>query len=279
MAVPSVSQPVRPSSLASVAKCSDPSGTDDGGEALRRKPSAVSFDAGVREESERKPVPLNKVPEALAHLEDIAPRPTRLKGLSTIVKGSGSLSTASRAQRASFVDFGAAKCAIIRMHCIFLLRSDPAPLSSENVAVMEAAGERSASRGKRRGVQCACATYLAIFSLSYVPSVVHQLEPRGALIGALTSMVLVTSMLTSCLQAAFEFIRRVWQMLPWGAILLLGSTHVASELVQVRRVCCATDVYGTDDSVTCLPLDFGLRGLLERLLTRTTQSALRLFEE
>ncbi|XP_077508055.1 uncharacterized protein LOC144119260 [Amblyomma americanum] len=389
MAVPSVSQPVRPSSLASVAKCSDPSGTDDGGEALRRKPSAVSFDAGVREESERKPVPLNKVPEALAHLEDIAPRPTRLKGLSTIVKGSGSLSTASRAQRASFVDFGAAKCAIISparkltgssvaghmsassrlsrtstgslsslidgdlmrppitlrrtmrnrscvfdetttrpsmtvsqigsqvgwllkkkkksaradVHNAFLLGPslmtvlgnmcsfhegtnkralliashapegtdlslsiitwtivtlpaalvalvactaviwllyvrphDPAPLSSENVAVMEAAGERSASRGKRRGVQCACATYLAIFSLSYVPSVVHQLEPRGALIGALTSMVLVTSLLTSCLQAAFEFIRRVWQMLPWGAILLLGSTHVASELVQAHEL-------------------------------------------
>ncbi|XP_077507669.1 uncharacterized protein LOC144118691 [Amblyomma americanum] len=109
---------------------------------------------------------------------------------------------------------------------------EPEPQSSENLAVMRIAQEKIASPVKRRGVECAYATYLAIFSLSYVPSQMLGLEPRITLVVALAAMILVTSSLTSCLRAAFEFIRNIWQMLPWGVLLLLGATHVASEVVQ-----------------------------------------------
>ncbi|XP_072142851.1 uncharacterized protein [Dermacentor andersoni] len=81
---------------------------------------------------------------------------------------------------------------------------EPNPLSPENVAVMRAAQERSAARGKQ----------------------------RTSMLVALTSMVLVTSALTSCLQAAFEFLQHVWRMLPWGVVFMLGATQVASKLLQ-----------------------------------------------
>ncbi|XP_075542411.1 uncharacterized protein LOC142576256 [Dermacentor variabilis] len=109
---------------------------------------------------------------------------------------------------------------------------EPDPLSPENVTVMRAAQERSAVRGKQRGVHCACAVYLAIFSLSYAPALLMNLEPRMSMLVALTSLVLVTSALTSCLQAAFEFLQHVWRMLPWGVVFMLGATQVASKLLQ-----------------------------------------------
>nr|XP_054923113.1 uncharacterized transporter B0285.6-like [Dermacentor andersoni] len=56
---------------------------------------------------------------------------------------------------------------------------------------------------------------------------------RMALLTALTSMMLVTSLLTSFLQAAFDFVRHIWRMMPWGVLLLLGATQVASELLQI----------------------------------------------
>ncbi|XP_049519667.1 serine/arginine repetitive matrix protein 2-like isoform X2 [Dermacentor silvarum] len=111
---------------------------------------------------------------------------------------------------------------------------EPAPLSHENVAVIRAAQERSAVRGRPRGVEFACATYLAIFTLSYAPSLVLGLEQRMAVVGALASMMIATSVLTSCIRAAFEFLRHVWQILPWGILLLLGATQVASKLLQTH---------------------------------------------
>ncbi|XP_077507584.1 uncharacterized protein LOC144118541 [Amblyomma americanum] len=119
---------------------------------------------------------------------------------------------------------------------IYIRPHEPDPLSSENLAVMTSAQLKAASPVRRRGIECAYAAYLAIFSLSYVPSLVLGLEPRITLVVALASMILVTSSLTSCLRAAFEFIRNIWQMLPWGVLLLLGATHVASEVVQVHTL-------------------------------------------
>ncbi|XP_065288964.1 serine-rich adhesin for platelets-like isoform X2 [Dermacentor albipictus] len=109
---------------------------------------------------------------------------------------------------------------------------EPDPLSPENVAVMRAAQERSAARGKKRGVHCACAAYLVIFSLSYAPALLMNLELRTSMLVALSSVVLVTSALASCLQAAFEFLQHVWRMLPWGVVFMLGATQVASRLLQ-----------------------------------------------
>ncbi|XP_075744096.1 putative transporter B0285.6 [Rhipicephalus microplus] len=51
---------------------------------------------------------------------------------------------------------------------------------------------------------------------------------------ALPSVMLVTNVLTSCLRVAFEFQRHVWEMLPWGVILMLGATQVASKLLQAH---------------------------------------------
>ncbi|KAH7959695.1 hypothetical protein HPB49_013120 [Dermacentor silvarum] len=115
---------------------------------------------------------------------------------------------------------------------IYVRPHEPDPLSSDNLAVMRAAQERSAARGKQRGVQCACAAYLAIFGLSYAPALLMDLEPRMATVVALTSMVLVTSALASCLRVAFEFLQHVWRMLPWGVVFMLGATQVASTLLQ-----------------------------------------------
>ncbi|KAH7956037.1 hypothetical protein HPB52_005759 [Rhipicephalus sanguineus] len=161
---------------------------------------------------------------------------------------------------------------------IYLRPYDQEPLSPENLAVMKAARERSAARGRQRGVQCAYATYLVIFSLSYTPALIWDMEPRStkmlnqlaqqpsllmwqlrgntvakrrkyfylvwvyqsdrvcrmAIVVALASAMLVTSVLTSCLRAAFDFLRHVWQMLPWGVILMLGATQVASKLLQAH---------------------------------------------
>ncbi|KAH6934103.1 hypothetical protein HPB50_020041 [Hyalomma asiaticum] len=115
---------------------------------------------------------------------------------------------------------------------LYVRPHEPSPLSPENLAVIRAAQERNAVRGKQKGVDFACATYLAILTLSYAPSLVLGLEQRIAVVGALTSMMLATSVLTSCIRAAFEFLRHVWQMLPWGIMLLLGATQVASKLLQ-----------------------------------------------
>ncbi|XP_049520086.1 uncharacterized protein LOC119445118 [Dermacentor silvarum] len=77
-------------------------------------------------------------------------------------------------------------------------------MSAENLAVIRAAQQKRARRRKQ----------------------------RMALLTALTSMMLATSLLTSFLQAAFDFMRNIWRMMPWGVLILLGATHVASELLQ-----------------------------------------------
>ncbi|KAL1468792.1 hypothetical protein MTO96_041256 [Rhipicephalus appendiculatus] len=117
---------------------------------------------------------------------------------------------------------------------IYLRPYDPEPLSPENLSVMKAARARSAARGRQRGVQCAYATYFVIFSLSYTPALIWDLEPRMATVVALTSVLLATSVLTSYLRVAFDFQRHVWQLLPWGVILMLGATQVASKLLQAH---------------------------------------------
>lgn len=61
---------------------------------------------------------------------------------------------------------------------VYVRPHDPDPLSSDNLAVMKTARERAMARGRQRGVQCAYATYLAIFSLSYTPALILDVEPR-----------------------------------------------------------------------------------------------------
>ncbi|XP_070390285.1 uncharacterized protein [Dermacentor albipictus] len=115
---------------------------------------------------------------------------------------------------------------------LYVRPHEPAPMASENLAVIRAAQQKRARRSKQRGLRYACAAYVAIFSFVYALSLVLGLTDRMALLTALTSMMLVTSLLTSFLQAAFDFVRHIWRMMPWGVLLLLGATHVASELLQ-----------------------------------------------
>ncbi|XP_054932228.1 uncharacterized protein [Dermacentor andersoni] len=119
---------------------------------------------------------------------------------------------------------------------LYVRPHEPPSLSPENVAVIRSAQERSAIRGKTKGVEFACATYLAIITLSYAPSLVLGLEQRMAVVGALASMMLATSVLTSCIRAAFEFLRHVWETLPWGILILLGATQAASRLLQTHGI-------------------------------------------
>ncbi|XP_065299116.1 uncharacterized protein [Dermacentor albipictus] len=119
---------------------------------------------------------------------------------------------------------------------LYVRPHEPPSLSPENVAVIRSAQERSAIRGKPKGVELACATYLAIITLSYAPSLVLGLEQRMAVVGALASMMLVTNVLTSCIRAAFEFLRHVWETLPWGILILLGATQAASRLLQTHGI-------------------------------------------
>ncbi|XP_075539813.1 uncharacterized protein LOC142574662 [Dermacentor variabilis] len=119
---------------------------------------------------------------------------------------------------------------------LYVRPHEPPSLSPENVAVIRSAQERSAVRGKSKGVEFACATYLAIITLSYAPSLVLGLEQRMAVVGALASMMLATSVLTSCIRAAFEFLRHVWETLPWGILILLGATQAASRLLQTHGI-------------------------------------------
>ncbi|XP_054934127.1 uncharacterized protein [Dermacentor andersoni] len=116
---------------------------------------------------------------------------------------------------------------------LYVRPHEPAPMAAENLAVIRAAQQKRARQSKQRGVRYACAAYVAIFSFVYALSLLLGLTERMALLTALTSMMLVTSLLTSFLQAAFDFVRRIWQMMPWGVLLLLGATHVASELLQL----------------------------------------------
>ncbi|XP_077507745.1 uncharacterized protein LOC144118803 [Amblyomma americanum] len=116
---------------------------------------------------------------------------------------------------------------------LYVRPHDPDPFSPENLSVMRAARERRACRQRQRGVEFASAMYVAIFSLAYAPSLLLGIDPRMALLGALASMMLATSLLTSCLRAAFDFVRSIWELLPWGILLLLGATQVASRLMQV----------------------------------------------
>ncbi|KAL1424871.1 hypothetical protein MTO96_019734 [Rhipicephalus appendiculatus] len=63
---------------------------------------------------------------------------------------------------------------------LYVRPHEPSPLSPENLTVIRAAQERNAVRGKQKGVEFACATYLAILTLSYAPSLVLGLEQRVA---------------------------------------------------------------------------------------------------
>ncbi|XP_075743882.1 putative transporter B0285.6 [Rhipicephalus microplus] len=115
---------------------------------------------------------------------------------------------------------------------LYIRPHEPAPQSVENLAVIRAAQQKHTGRRTHRGIRYACAAYAAIFSFVYALSVVVGLTERMALLTAMTSMMLATSLLTSFLQAAFDFVRHIWQMMPWGVLLLLGATHVASELLR-----------------------------------------------
>ncbi|XP_077508247.1 uncharacterized protein LOC144119535 [Amblyomma americanum] len=119
---------------------------------------------------------------------------------------------------------------------LYLKPHEPEPMSPQNLAVIKAAEMGGASRRNHRGVKYAGVAYAAIFSLTYAPSLLLGMDHRVALLSALASMTLATSLLTSCLRVAFDFIRNVWQTVPWGAVLLLGATHVASSLLQTYDV-------------------------------------------
>ncbi|KAL3206394.1 hypothetical protein MRX96_040084 [Rhipicephalus microplus] len=82
---------------------------------------------------------------------------------------------------------------------LYVRPHEPLPLSPENLAVIKAAQERNTVSGKEKSVEFACATYLAVLTLSYAPSLVLGLEQRITVVGALTSMMLATSVLTSCI--------------------------------------------------------------------------------
>ncbi|KAL1446813.1 hypothetical protein MTO96_044476 [Rhipicephalus appendiculatus] len=88
----------------------------------------------------------------------------------------------------------------------------------------------------RRGVQLACAAYVAVFVVTYVPSRILNVDQRLALLSALTSMMLATSLVTSCMQSAFDFIRDVWHVVPWSILLFIGATQVSSKLLQVYDI-------------------------------------------
>ncbi|KAL1438873.1 hypothetical protein MTO96_047611 [Rhipicephalus appendiculatus] len=110
---------------------------------------------------------------------------------------------------------------------IYVKPYEPEPYSSENLAVMRLAREKYASRQQRhRGVQLACAAYVAVFVVTYVPSRILNVDQRLALLSALTSMMLATSLVTSCMQSAFDFIRDVWHVVPWSILLFIGATQV-----------------------------------------------------
>ncbi|XP_070384947.1 uncharacterized protein [Dermacentor albipictus] len=114
---------------------------------------------------------------------------------------------------------------------------DPEPYSSENLAVKRAAREKRAYRQRQqRGVQFACAAYVAVFVVTYVPSYLLNMDHRVALLSALTSMMVATSLVTSCLEAAFDFVRQIWQVVPWSILLFIGATQVSSKLLQVYDI-------------------------------------------
>ncbi|XP_075539687.1 uncharacterized protein LOC142574511 [Dermacentor variabilis] len=116
---------------------------------------------------------------------------------------------------------------------VYVRPHDPEPYSSENLAVKRAAREKRAYRQRQqRGVQFACAAYMAVFVVTYVPSYLLNIDHRVALLSALTSMMLATSLVTSCLEAAFDFVRQIWQVVPWSILLFIGATQVSSKLLQ-----------------------------------------------
>ncbi|KAL3244887.1 hypothetical protein MRX96_018476 [Rhipicephalus microplus] len=94
---------------------------------------------------------------------------------------------------------------------LYIRPHEPAPQSVENLAVIRAAQQKHTGRRTHMGIRYACAAYAAIFSFVYALSVVVGLTERMAL---LTAMI------------------HIWQMMPWGVLLLLGATHVASELLR-----------------------------------------------
>nr|XP_054934102.1 uncharacterized protein LOC129388089 [Dermacentor andersoni] len=49
-------------------------------------------------------------------------------------------------------------------------------------------------------------------------------------------MMLATSLVTSCLEAAFDFVRQIWQVVPWSILLFIGATQVSSKLLQVYDI-------------------------------------------
>ncbi|XP_070390288.1 uncharacterized protein [Dermacentor albipictus] len=120
---------------------------------------------------------------------------------------------------------------------VYVRPHDPEPYSSENLAVKRAAREKRAyGQRRQRGVQFACAAYAAVFVATYLPSYLLNIDHRVALLSALTSMMLATSLVTSCLEAAFDFVRQIWQMVPWSILLFIGATQVSSKLLQVYDI-------------------------------------------
>ncbi|XP_077541362.1 uncharacterized protein LOC144153595 [Haemaphysalis longicornis] len=99
---------------------------------------------------------------------------------------------------------------------------------------MSAAEARRAQQTTPRGAYYACTAYAVIFAIAYAPSLLLGVEPRIALLGALVWLVLVTSILTPLLRVTFDFVRSIWQQLPWGVVLFLGATQVASCLLQAE---------------------------------------------
>ncbi|XP_077527378.1 uncharacterized protein LOC144138786 [Haemaphysalis longicornis] len=119
----------------------------------------------------------------------------------------------------------------IMIWLLYVKPYDPEPLSSLNVGVMNAARPRTRNTSVRV-VRNVYAAYAAVFCFTYAPLLMLGTEPGIALLGALTPLLLVTGLMTSYVPGVVNVVRDTWNLLPWGPLLLLGATKVASKLVQ-----------------------------------------------
>ncbi|KAK8787577.1 hypothetical protein V5799_022645 [Amblyomma americanum] len=178
-AVQSKLQPQQATSSATAPKAGAPNEADTTTTMeLKRKQSVVSFGADLLAAIKPEPVPL--MSRVTVHTEEAAVRPSKVRRLSTILKTSSLPTTVRR--RGSSVDFGAAKFTIIRAE------TANQSMGSFTWAIVTMPGALMALFMctvviwliyiRPQGIECAYAAYLAIFSLSYVPSLVLGLEPR-----------------------------------------------------------------------------------------------------